>query len=146
MAVTANYYGKFFLSALNKEADLNSDTLKVMLLEPGHTPDLDGDQYVSDIVADEVTGTGYTAGGATIATPTVTYDAGTNTIKIDGGDASWPTSTIDAGFAAVYDSTPGSDATRPLILLINFDGTVSSLAGTFLVSFNAAGIATITVA
>ena len=62
MAVTAAWYGKAMLSILNKEVDLDTDTLKVMLCTSTYTPNQDTHQYKSD-VTNEVSGTGYTATG-----------------------------------------------------------------------------------
>lgn len=145
MAVTAKLYGKALLSLANKEMDLNSDTIKVMLCTSGYTPNQDTHQYKSDVTS-EVAGTGYTAGGATVASPTLAYDAGTNTLKFDGDDVAWPASTLTARYAVIYDSTPGSDATRPLIGYVDFGADVASVAGTFTIAWDAAGIATLTAA
>jgi hypothetical protein len=144
VAVTAYWYGKAFLSLLNKEADLNSDTLKVMLCTSSYTPDQDAHDYKDD-VTNEVSGTGYTAGGATLANVAVTYTAGTNVIKFDADDTVWSAATITARYAVVYDSTPATDGTRPLLLYIDFGGNVTSTAGDFTIAWNASGIATITV-
>lgn len=145
MAVTAKFYGLVFSSAFNKEIDFNSDAIKVMLCTSTYTPNQDTHQYKSS-VTNEVTGTGYTAGGATIATPSFSYTAGTNVFAIDGGDVSWASSTITARYAVIYDSTPATDATRPLIAYVDFGADVSSSAGTFSITWDAAGIATVTVA
>jgi hypothetical protein len=144
MAVSAKWYGLAFQSAFNKEIDFNSDTIKVMLCTSTYTPNQDTHQYKSD-VTNEVTGTGYTAGGATLGTPTLTYTAGTNVLMLDGADVSWASSTITARYAVVYDSTPATDATRPLLCYVDFGADVSSSSGTFQITWDAAGIATVTV-
>jgi hypothetical protein len=146
MPVSAKYYGQAFVAAFNKEIDFNSDTIKVALLGTGYTPNLDTHNYFDDVVANEITGTGYTAGGATLSSAAVTYDAATNTLKLAGGNVSWSGSTLTARYAVVYDATPGSNATRPLIVLVDFDATMSSNAGVLSVNWDAAGIATVTVA
>ena len=145
MAVTAFFYGNAFLSAFNKEIDFNSDTIKVMLCTSAYTPSQDTHQYKSS-VTNEVTGTGYTATGATLANCTLTYTAGTNVLKLDADDVSWASSTITARYAVIYDATPASDATRPLLCYIDFGENVSSTNGPFSITFDANGIATVTVA
>jgi hypothetical protein len=145
MAVTAFFYGNAFLSAFNKEIDFNSDSIKVMLCTSAYTPNQDTHQYKSS-VTNEVSGTGYTAAGATLANASLTYTAGTNVLKLDGDDVSWATSTITARYAVIYDSTPATDATRPLIAYVDFGADVSSTAGPFTITWDAAGIATVTVA
>lgn len=144
MAVSAKYYGKFFLSAFTKKVDLSADTIKIMLCTSSYTPDQDTHQFKSD-VTNEVSGTGYTATGNTLASFAATYDGASNTLKIDADDTSWTSSTITARYAVIYDATPGSDATRPLISYIDFGADVSTTAGTFAITFNASGIATVTV-
>lgn len=146
MAVTANVYGLFYKSAFNKELDLDTDTIKVMLCTSSYTPNQDTHQYKSS-VTNEVTGTGYTAGGLTIVSPTVTYNTGTNTVTFDSTtDPQWTGSTITARYAVYYDATPGSDATRPLISYVDFGADVTSTAGNFTITLDAAGIFTVTVA
>jgi hypothetical protein len=144
MAHTAKFFGKFLSSLANKEIDLDSDTLKVMLCTSSFTPDQDTHQYKSS-VTNEVTGTGYTAGGATLASVTVAYNGSTNTLTFDAADVSWSASTLTARHAVIYDSTPGSDATRPLICYITFDSDISSTAAPFQLIWDSSGIATMTV-
>ncbi|WP_395704998.1 hypothetical protein [Rhodococcus ruber] len=145
MAVTAKLYGLALKSAFNGEIDWDTHTIKVMLCTSAYTPDQDTHQYKSS-VTNEVTGTGYTAGGATLASATVTYTAGTNTLVLDAADTSWSNSTITARYAVIYDATPGTDATRPLIGYVDFGADVSTTAGTFTITWDAAGIVTLTAA
>lgn len=145
IAVTAFYYGNAFVNVFDKKIDWNSDTIKCALTTSSYTPDQDAHDFFNDIT-NEVSGTGYTAGGATIANCTITYTGGTNVLKLDGDDVSWAASTITARYAIIYDSTPGTAATNPLILYIDFGANVTSTAGTFTITFDAAGIATVTVA
>lgn len=145
MAVTATLFGGFLQSLANKEIDLDTDTLKVMLCTSTYAPNQDTHRYKSS-VTNEVAGTGYTATGAALTGVTVTYDAATNTLKLDANDVSWPSSTLTARYAVVYDSTPASDATRPLIALVDFGADVSTTSGTFQITWSASGIATISAA
>ena len=145
MAVTATLFGGFLQSLANKEIDLDTDTLKVMLCTAIYAPNQDTHRYKSS-VTNEVAGTGYTATGAALTGVTVTYDAATNTLKLDANDVSWPSSTLTARYAVVYDSTPASDATRPLIALVDFGADVSTTSGTFQITWSASGIATISAA
>lgn len=144
MAVTAKLYGKLFTALWNKEIDYDSDTIKVMLTTSSYTPDQDTHDYKDD-VTNEVSGTGYSAGGATLANKTVTYTGATNKHVLDADDATWASSTITARTAVIYDSSPGSDATRPLIGYQQESGDITSTAGTFTVAWNASGIVEITV-
>lgn len=144
MAVTANLYGQFPLSALSSQANLTADTIKVMLCTSTYTPNQDTHRYKSS-VTNEVTGTGYTAGGATLASKTLAYDAGTNVTTFDAADVTWAASTITARYAVIYDDTPATAATKPLIAYVDFDADESSSAGDFTITWDAAGITTFTV-
>lgn len=145
MAVTALLYGGFLQSLANKEIDLDTDAIKVMLCTSAYTPNQDTHRYKSS-VTNEVSGTGYTATGATLTSVAVTYTAGTNTLMFDAADTSWASSTITARYAVIYDSTPATDATRPLIAYVDFGADVSSTAAAFTITWDAAGIFTITAA
>lgn len=144
MAVTGKLYGKMFIALFNKEIDWDTDTIKCALTTSSYTPDQDAHDYFND-VTNEVSGTGYTAGGAALANKTVTYTGGTNKFMLDADDVSWTTATITARTAVVYDASPASDATRPLICYQQSDGDISSTAGTFTVQWHASGIVEITV-
>ena len=138
MAVTAKMYGNALLKALNKEVNYITDTIKVMLCTSAYTPDQDAHIYKSSIT-NEVTGTGYTAGGATLTNKTMTYDGATNTIKLDADDVVWASSTITARYAVIYDDT-GTDSTSTLLGYIDFSEDKISSAGDFKITWDTAGI------
>jgi hypothetical protein len=144
MAVTAKLYGPVIARLTNKEIDFVTDTIKVLLATSSYTPDQDAHDYKND-VTNEVSGTGYTAGGATLANKTEAYTAGTNVHKLDADDVLWPSSTITARYAVLYLDT-GTPSTSPLIGYVDFGADVSSTAGNFQITWSAAGIATFTVA
>ncbi len=144
MAVTASIYGLFFSSAFNKELDWNSDTIKCMLTTSAYVPNQDTHQYKVS-VTNEVVGTAYVAGGATLGSPTITYTGGANICMLDANSAVWNASTITARSAVVYDATPGADATDPLATWTDFGADQTTNNGTFQVTWNASGIVQVTV-
>jgi hypothetical protein len=140
---SATLYAPIFSSAFLKLINLLADTNKVALATTTYTPDTDLHDFFNDIT-NEASGTGYTAGGATLANDTFVYTAGTNTWRYDADDVSWPSSTITARYAIVYDSTPGTAATNPLMCLFDFDTNQSTSNGTFAIAWNASGLWEIT--
>jgi hypothetical protein len=142
MAVSIKWYSKALLSAFNKEIDLDTDALKVRLHTSSYTPSQSTHRYVSDLT-NEVSGTGYTAGGITLTSVTV----GTSSLvfSFDAADISWTSSTFTARYAVIYDSTPATDATRPLLGYIDFGADQSPSAGTLSVTWDATGIGAVTV-
>jgi hypothetical protein len=143
MAVSAHLYDKYFLSANAATINYSSDSIKVMLCTSTYTPNQGTHQFKSDIT-NEVVGTGYTATGVALASKTAA--TATRVATFDAADTSWATSTITARFAVVYDATPATDATRPLICYIDFGADVVSSGGTFSITFDALGIWTLTAA
>lgn len=144
--MASKLYGQFLQQALNKEVDWDTDTIKVALLSNAYTPDQDAHNYFDDVVAHEVTGTGYTAGGLTLANKTNTYNSATNVIVLDADDVTWSASTITARYAVVYDATPATNATKPLIGYVDFGSDQSSSNGNFTITWDSTGIVRITVA
>lgn len=138
-------YGNFLLKALNKEVDFDTDTIKVALLTSSYTPDQDAHDYFNDVSTYEVSGTGYTAGGNTLASKTATYDSATNVIILDAADTTWASSTITARYAVIYDST-GTSSTSALIGYVDFGSDQASTNGNFTITWDATGIVRITVA
>ena len=134
-------------AAFNKEIDLLDDTIKMMFLSSAVAPVQDTLDYINDVVANEVTGTNLPAGGLTIANDTITYTGGTNVWKYDADDISVGSVTAsDLKYGILYDSTPGTDATRPVLAIGTIDSAVSPSAGTLSVTFDSAGILTATAA
>jgi len=139
-------YGQFLAKALNKEVDWDSDTIKVALLTSSYTPNQDTHDYYDDVSGNEVSGTGYTAGGQTLGSKTVTYDSGTNVIVLDAADTTWSSSTITARYAVIYDDSGATAATKALIGYVDFSSDQSSTNGNFTITWDATGIVRITVA
>lgn len=143
--MASKLYGNFLLKALNKEVDFDTDTIKVALLSSSYTPNQDTHDYFNDVSSFEVSGTGYTAGGNTLASKTATYDSATNVIVLDAADVTWSASTITARYAVVYDST-GTASTSALIGYVDFGSDQSSTNGNFTITWDSTGIVRITVA
>lgn len=152
---TINKFNKFLLTQMNGGADttggstagaarvvdFDTDTIKMMLVTNTYVPSATGHATKSS-VTNEVTGTGYTAGGATLTSPTVVDTAGT--VAFDAADITWAQNA--AGFSnarhgVIYKDT-GSAATSTLIGWIDFGADKGNVAGDLIIQFNAAGILT----
>lgn len=131
-------YNNFKKLIMNGGIDLDTDTIKVALVTSSYTPDQDVHDFFDD-VTNEVSGTGYTAGGATLGSVTVTADNTDNEGVFDAADTSWTTATITARAAVIYKST-GTASTSALIAYVDFGSDKVSTAGTFTISWNSEGI------
>jgi hypothetical protein len=113
----------------NNNIDFGADTFKVMLVTSSYTPNKDTHDRLND-VTNEITGTGYTAGGATSAC-TVTKDTANDKETLSFASVSWATSTLTARGAVIYKSRGGASSADELVAYIDFGGDVSSAGGTF---------------
>lgn len=115
---------------------ISGKTFKLMLLTDSHTPDIDAEEFIDDVSANEVSGTGYTAGGETVTTVTVTVDDTNDRAYIDADDVTWSTATITARYAYLYVDT-GTPSTSEIVGYYDYTENKSSSAGLFTHSFTA---------
>lgn len=134
-------FNSFKVKVSDGNIDLNTDTIKVALVTSSYTPDQDAHDFFDD-VTNEVIGTGYTAGGATLANAAVTQDNTNNRAKFDADDVVWSSSTLTARGAIIYKDT-GNAATSPLICYIDFGSDKSSSGSNFTIQWHADGILTL---
>lgn len=130
------------LDATQLAVDLSLTTNKLALFTNSITPNFSSDTAyaVAPYNANEVSGTGYTAGGAAVASPTVT-ESPTGTLMYDLADTSWASSTITNARAALHYSNALSP--KAAIALVNFGADYSTSNGTFLITWAAGGLLTI---
>lgn len=111
--------------------DFDTDTFKMMLVTDAYTPSKSHD-FRND-VTNEVSGTGYTAGG-NAATPTVTKDNTNNRVDVSWTITSWTSSTITARAGVIYKSRGGASSADELVGYVDFGSDISSVSGTFSVT------------
>jgi hypothetical protein len=136
------FYNSAKKKFLDGDIDLLADTIKVMLLDSGYTPNIDTDEFKDDVDGDQISGTGYTAGGQALASKVTTVNTSSDNVKFDAADTVWTTATFTARYAVIYKDT-GVAGTSALIAYIDF-GTDKSAAGSdFEIEWNSAGIFTL---
>lgn len=119
-----------FLEDLARGAiDMDTDTFRVLLTTSAYTENKDTHLKRSD-VTNEVTGTGYTAGGV-VTTITVTKDTVNDRLDITLGAVSWPSSTITARKAVYYKARGGAATADELVAVNDFGSDVTSTGATF---------------
>ena len=112
-------------------ASTAADTFKIALYSTLATLNAETTVYTTQ---DEVTGTGYVAGGNTLVisqVPTSTSSETTAWLNFD--NSSWTTASFSADGALIYNSTQGNKA----VAVLNFGGTKTATAQTFTVTFPA---------
>lgn len=121
---------------------LEAETTKVMLVTDAYTPDFNVHDFRNDVEANEVSGAGYTAGGATLTGTELTIAGGI--LIYDANDVAWTNSTITDAMAAVQHLARGGvSSADELVFLSDFVTAASTNAGTFTIQWNAAGLWTI---
>ena len=130
MAITQAMCTSFKIALLNGEMDFSSDTtqtFKIALYTSAATLDASTTAYST---TNEVTGTGYTAGGNTLTISTNPTSTGT-TAFLDFADTTWTDATITARGALIYKS----GGTNPAVAVLDFGADKTSTAGDFQVQF-----------
>lgn len=112
-------------------ASTAADTFKIALYSTLATLDAATTVYTT---LNEVTGTGYTAGGNTLVISQVPTSTSTETTAwLNFDNSSWTTASFSADGALIYNSTQGNKA----VAVLNFGGTKTATAQTFTVTFPA---------
>lgn len=131
-------YNSFKRDIMDGSIDLNTDDIQVALVTSSYTPNIDTHDNFDDIT-NEVSGTGYTAGGADLANEAVTVDTTDDEGVFDADDVTWSSSTITARGAVLYKNT-GTPSTSKLICYFDFGSDKVSSSGNFTIAWNAEGI------
>lgn len=144
MAITAS--GLFLLTQEKFLLDtvgisVESETLvKGALITDAATPAFDTHDFFSDLEANEVSGSGYTAGGKILTTTEVTVGSpAAGQMKFDTADPAWTASTITNAMALVAYLEVGASSADMLLFLSDFVTAVSTVAGTLTVQVAANG-------
>jgi hypothetical protein len=144
-SITFNLYDSFRKGRFNSNTeDLTAATIKCALVTNSYVPNQNTDDFWNDVSANEVSGTNYSAGGNTLATPTVTL-SGAGLVTVDASDpAAWSqsgTGFSNARYAVIYVST-GVSSTSDLIGYASFGSDVGNVSGDLTVTVNASGLFT----
>jgi len=133
MAITQAMATSFKVEILGGDFDFSSgtaDTFKIALFTSAATLSAATTAYST---SNEVTGTGYVAGGNTLTISTNATSSGT-TAFLDFADTTWSSATITARGALIYKS----GGTNPAVAVLDFGSDKTSTAGDFTIVFPAA--------
>ena len=114
----------------NDEHDFLADTIKIALYTSSASLGAATTAYAT---TNEISGTGYTAGGVTLASKTA--DTTGTTAYLDFANPTWTSASFTANGALIYNSTNGDKA----IAILAFGGDFTVSSGTFRIVFPAAG-------
>jgi hypothetical protein len=126
MAITQTLTDTFKQDCLDGGHNLGNggDTLKIALYTSSASLGATTSAYTT---SNEVSGTGYTAGGATLSSQAVSYDSSNNVAFFDAADPSFTSATITARGALIYNNSKSNAS----IAVLDFGSDFSSSNGTF---------------
>lgn len=137
MAFTGNFMCTSFkqelLYGVHDFDSATGDTFKMALYTNSAAFDAATTAYTA---SNEVSGTGYTAGGQALTSVNPTTSG--TTAFTDFADETWTTATITARGALIYNSTPNVTSvavTNPSVVVLDFGSDKTSTAGDFTVIF-----------
>lgn len=120
--------------------NLPADTLKCALLVSAYEPSA-SHAVLADAVAAEAAGTGYTAGGKSLAD--VAWSVAAGKAVLHASDPAWTEVTVTARYALIYAVKTVGSLINPLLCLLDFGTDRGVIGGTFTVRFDAVGVLTL---
>jgi len=137
MAFSGNYmctsFKKELLYGVHDFDLANGDTFKIALYDNNASFDAGTTAYTT---SNEVSGTGYSAGGGALTNVDPT-SSGTTALT-DFQDETFSTATITARGALIYNTTPNTTSisvTNPSVVVLDFGSDKTSTAGDFTIVF-----------
>ena len=134
MAGTWKWYGNGMLKAMTGAIDFDTDTFKLMLTTSSYTPNQDSHDFRDDVTNEVGASGSYSAGGGVLSGVSVTYDAGTNEMRIAWTSPSFTSATITARTAVIYKARGGAASADELVAFCTEATDIASTAGTFTVT------------
>jgi hypothetical protein len=134
MAITQAMCTSFKSECLQEGHQLATDTIKIALFTSSASLGASTTAYST---SNEISGTGYSAGGVALTSQTVATSG--TTAYFDAADPSWTSASFTANGALIYNSTNSDKA----IVVLAFGGDFTVAGGTFKIIFPAAGTSAI---
>ena len=126
MAITTGVNNTFKQAVMLGEHDLNTNTIKVVLVSSSQNVSASDPNTYTSISAELASGNGYTTGGETLASVTVTQVSSSGVV--DFADVSWSSATFSANGCIIYNDSHSSKA---VIAVYDFGGEKSATTGEF---------------
>ena len=126
-----NSFKTEILKAVHNFTASTGNTFKIALFTSSATLGAGTTAYAATGM-NEMSGTGYTAGGTAVTSVTPTLDSTTACCDFD--DISWTSATFTANACLIYNDTASGD---PAVCAVAFGGDKSVSSGTFTIQFPA---------
>ncbi len=131
MAIVTAMCSSFKRDLLKGYHGMDTDTFNIALFDSSATLGAATTNYST---SNEVTGTGYSAGGQALNNPSVTLSG--TTAFVDFDDETFSSATITANGALIYNTTTnGGSGTTDAVAVLAFGGDKTSTNGDFVIQF-----------
>lgn len=111
--------------------DFDTHSFKIMLLTASYTPNKAHSKR-SDLT-NQVSGTGYTAGGQAITVASVTRSTGTTSVAWN--TVTWSSAnSFSAAYGAIYRDRGGAASADELVAVLDFGGAVAASGGNYVLT------------
>ena len=131
----ASVHNNFKEQLMLKTIDCVNDTFNVAMYTASYTWSVDGTNMAYS-ATNEISASGYSAGGATLASKTVTQDDTNDRAAWDAADVTWTSlAAASPRHAVLYD-----DTTATKWVLIHWELATDSNGGNYTLQFNTNGI------
>lgn len=127
-------YNSMMRDVVVGSVDFDTDTFKMMLVTSSYSASKS--HAKRNEVTNEVSGTGYTAGGNACSVTVAATDNTNNDVEISFSVTSWTSATITARAGVIYKSRGGASTADELVGYVDFGGDVTSTNGTFAVTIS----------
>ena len=137
---TGKLYGNGLLNLLDGDVTWGTDDVYLALAATAYALNIDTHDFWNDVVANEITGTNWPAGGVQADGEALSLVTANNDVEFDITDESTASVTLSDGKdLIVYSRTNASDATRELIGYGEFDTALAPAGGTLDLDFATTG-------
>jgi hypothetical protein len=130
MAITQAMCTSFKAEILDEQHDLVADTIKIALFTSSASLGASTTAYST---SNEISGSGYSAGGVALTSKAVSTTG--TTAHFDADDPTWTSASFTARGALIYNNSNSDKA----IAVLDFGGDFTVASGTFRIVFPAAG-------
>lgn len=128
-------YNSLMTDIIEGNVDFGADTFYAMLVTSSYTPNKDTHSKRSD-VTNEVSGTGYTAGGSETAVTVAAIDTDNDDLEISFGSVTFTSAnSFTSAGAVIYKSRGGASSADELVAFVDFGTPVAAVGADYVVSF-----------
>lgn len=143
MAITVAFYGltmEKIAEQVGNDVNYLTGTVQLSLHTDTYVPDRDTHDFFNDATGEVANGDGYTTGGATLASKTITYDSASDQVRWDAADVSWTfVASKTWRYGVMWIDTAGASTADPLYALLTWDSN-QTVSTAYTLQWDAAGI------